>query len=73
MSYNDGPTHPICFREAADDGRVTPNLDGRGFHYPSCDTLIAVGRWTEPLTCMECGETIPAKTDACPRCGWSWK
>jgi ribosomal protein L40E len=27
----------------------------------------------EPTLCVECGETIPAGDDRCPKCGWTYK
>jgi len=27
----------------------------------------------EDITCIQCGATIPAQTDVCPSCGWSYK
>ncbi len=26
----------------------------------------------EAITCLNCGETIPADRERCPACGWTW-
>jgi len=73
LSHAHAARYHLCFHGEADDERVTPDLDGCGFHCPSCDTVVATGRWTEALVCLQCGEVIPARADVCQSCGWSWK
>jgi predicted RNA-binding Zn-ribbon protein involved in translation (DUF1610 family) len=50
---------------------VTPRLSGTAWMCPSCDLIVLEGFGS--LSCFECGETISADAEACPKCGWSWK
>jgi RNA polymerase subunit RPABC4/transcription elongation factor Spt4 len=65
---------PIVFR-AADGGAVeVVNPSGSAFKCESCGNFVII---TDPeytdIECLVCKTAMPAGTNSCPKCGWTYK
>lgn len=43
------------------------------FRCDSCGTVVLVGQGAADSPCLSCSATIPAGSNTCPQCGWSYE
>jgi hypothetical protein len=64
-------TDPRLMVEAPDEARATQIA--KEFDKEEVEGIEGTGTGADVDTCLECGKVMPAGTDVCPACGWTFE